>query len=727
MTENADSAAADDGLPPLPDPGGSAGGSDGHESSMAHEPAIVGPTTGSTEKKDQVNIVPDIADSDPKIKAPDTGNQGNKQRDEFLGRTFGGYELVECIGHGGMGTVYKGRQVSLDRTVAVKLLLPALVDNEEFIKRFEREAKSIARLSHPNIVAVLDFGVSEDGVYFMVIEYVEGTSLASMIAEKLMLSFEEYLPVVSQCLAGLDHVSRHGVIHRDIKPDNILVDASGVSKLADFGLAKDVSEDSNQTDLTVAGSAMGTPAYMSPEQCMGRPLDVRSDIYAFGVTSYLALTGEKPFKGNSGFEVMTKQREYTPPAPHELNPQIHKKVSALIMRMLEKKPPDRFKDAAECREAWLLLGEELGFIVPSKMRSGEWDAHEMGADGAAIPVPVDDNLSAIPVNVPQPVQVDMGLQPPAGNTDAGVEDPFVQADQNSALPPPAPGSPSDRHPAKTSQSVTRQGTAATGPGSSPPPPPMPSSAPPAAPPPAPPNTQPGTDSPGFKRSNSDTFDSAEMRTCSQCGSQTKMQYTRCQNCGFDFSNEQTGSVDEQMRKADKALEQGRFKDAMAVYGRLADQTDDRKLRSVIRSKERGARKRYEDQMYERINKQSEELLNQGNIKGSIELLHREMENAKSSSELSSRLESQVSALRIKLKKKKRLGRFVLFLLLILIGGAVAAVYYRDQVPFLKALLDPYFEQSSEAVPGAGSDDADAGSEAAAGETADDGTGGGAGE
>ncbi len=694
MTENAESPDAG-GLPPPP-------GSDqgpGHDSSMSNEiePAIIGPKTGSVEKPG--NIVPDMPDidSDPVIAPPQTESRSKpKDKDEFLGRTFGGYELVETIGHGGMGTVYKGRQVSLDRVVAVKLLLPALVDNEEFIRRFEREAKSIAKLSHPNIVAVLDFGVSEDGVYFMVIEFVQGTSLAEMIAEKLMLGFDEYLPIVSQCLAGLDHVSRHGVIHRDIKPDNILVDETGVAKLADFGLAKDVSEDNNQTDLTVAGSAMGTPAYMSPEQCMGRPLDVRSDIYAFGVTSYLALTGEKPFKGNSGFEVMTKQREYVPPAPHELNPQVNKKVSQLIMQMLEKKPPKRFPDAEACRLAWLALGEELGVIVSSKMRSGEWNVGDMTAEDAAIPVPVDPNISAIPVNVPAPMQVDMsGLSnettapPPSAPVP---DDAFTQADQ---VPPPPGAVPDPNGP--PSQSVAR------GPGQLPPvpPPAAPAPVPAAAPAANPIPAAPVGTTPEFSRSTSDVFDANEMRTCPQCGTQSKMQYTRCQNCGFDFSEEQTGSVEDQLKRADDMMAQGKLKDAMTLYGKLADQTDDRKLRSVIRSKERGARKKYEDGIFDRIAQRSDALVEQGDIKGGIEVLEKEINSGNTSPELSDRLNSHISTLRIKYKKKGGIG-FKLFLIFMFVLCALAAaVIFREHIPGLAEFLEPYLNPNAAGSPGDG--------------------------
>lgn len=641
----------------------------------SQEPAIIGTEAIAAPRPD---------DGDPPIAAAKTDSQIRRGsgKDEFLGRTFGGYELVEVIGQGGMGTVYKGRQVSLDRTVAVKLLLPALVTNDEFIRRFEREAKSIARLSHPNIVAVLDFGVSEDGLYYMVIEYVQGTSLSAMISDKLMMTFAEFLPVMSQCLAGLDYVSRHGVIHRDIKPDNILVDDTGIAKLADFGLAKDVSENNNDTDLTSVGSAMGTPAYMSPEQCMGRTLDVRSDIYAFGVTAYLALTGEKPFTGNSGFEVMTKQREYVPPTPAELNPQIHKKISDLIMRMMEKKAENRFKTAEECRTEWLLIGEELNVVIPRNMHSGEWHAREGGgATDAAIPVPVD--LAVAPVPNLQPVQVNVDL--PMRDD---VDDPFSQADNiaSSSVPP---GVSSDQHRA-SSQSVRRS----VGPPSTPHyAPNVPASVPA---PPIPAGTSAVSAGSDFRRSASEFNDSAELRVCSQCGAQNRIHYSRCQQCSYNFSDDAVGSIDEQMKQADNMERQGQYKNAMTLYAKLADQTDDRRLRSVIRSKERGARTAYENNIYEHVAQQSEALRSNGDIKGGIALLEREIENTESSA-LSERLNTQVSTLRVALKKKGGFMRFFLWLIFVVLIAAGAAYVFSDKIPMVKKFIDTYIGDQSSAV------------------------------
>ncbi|MBA3938663.1 MAG: serine/threonine protein kinase, partial [Planctomycetes bacterium] len=308
-------------------------------------------------------------------------------QDPYLGRQFGGYELVQKVGQGGMGLVYKGRQLSLDRVVAVKILNKALCDNDEFIKRFAREAKSIARINHPNIMSVHDFGQT-DGVWYMVIEFIEGSSLSRQIADRLMLPVEDLAPLMMQCLAGLAHVGAQGIVHRDIKPDNILITSEGIAKIADFGLAKDVSANNDATDLTAVGLAMGTPAYMSPEQCMGRKLDGRSDLYSLGVTAYLALTGEKPFTGQSSFEVMTKQREQQPVPPSKLNPHIPREVSDLVMRMLAKSPSDRFSDAEACRAAWAELGARLGFLGSPPATTEVPSAPIMKGGRSGVPAPL---------------------------------------------------------------------------------------------------------------------------------------------------------------------------------------------------------------------------------------------------------------------------------------------------------------------------------------------------
>jgi serine/threonine protein kinase len=195
-----------------------------------------------------------------------------------------------------MGAVYHARQLSLDRSVAIKVLPPELARNRNFIQRFEREAKSLARINHANILQIYDFGEDQAlGIYFMVIEYVDGWDLGEVMRRQPTLSQIETLDILRQALLGLEQAAEKGVIHRDIKPDNLMVGTTGLCKVSDFGLAKGSSGGS---EVTSVGVRVGTPAFMSPEQCDGVDVDSRSDVYNLGCTAYLMLTGRLPFDGD---------------------------------------------------------------------------------------------------------------------------------------------------------------------------------------------------------------------------------------------------------------------------------------------------------------------------------------------------------------------------------------------------------------------------------------------
>src|SRR5918992_4449161 len=208
-------------------------------------------------------------------------------------RRLASYTLLEPIGHGGMAIVYKARQETLDRTVAVKVLSEALAASEEFIERFRREARTAANMRHPNVITVHDFGQDERGVPYLVMEFIEGDTLADLMDAGLD---DARVPdLLDQIAAGLDYAHARGVIHRDIKPGNVLLTDDGRAVLADFGLAWLIEG----TPLTMAGGVVGTPEYMSPEQASGDPIDHRSDVYALGVVLFEMLTGERPFAAES--------------------------------------------------------------------------------------------------------------------------------------------------------------------------------------------------------------------------------------------------------------------------------------------------------------------------------------------------------------------------------------------------------------------------------------------
>ena len=259
--------------------------------------------------------------------------------DALTGRRLAGYEVSELLGAGGMGKVYLARQISIDRPVALKILAARLAENENFTKRFIREAQAAGRLLHQNLVTVFDAG-KEGNTYYFSMEYVEGESLSKLIFERGKLPVGESLAIVRQVAEALNCAFEHGIIHRDIKPDNIMITASGRVKLADLGLAKDIESDGGESGLTVAGSVMGTPHYLAPEQARNsRDVDQRADVYSLGCTLYHSLTGKVPFSGSSTYEILRKHETDEPVFTADCG--IPEPVQALVRRMMAKEPQER--------------------------------------------------------------------------------------------------------------------------------------------------------------------------------------------------------------------------------------------------------------------------------------------------------------------------------------------------------------------------------------------------
>ncbi len=271
----------------------------------------------------------------------------------------GRYELGERLGSGGMSTVVLALDRRLERNVAIKLLAEHLADDDQFVTRFRREALSAARLVHPNIVQVYDFGLDEtSGRQYIVMEYVEGQSGAEILAAEGMLTIPEAVGILSQACRGLDYAHRSGVIHRDVKPGNLLRSNDGVVKLADFGIAKALSEESS---ITQVGSVLGTAAYLSPEQASGHGSNPRSDIYALGVVCYQFLSGRLPYEAQSITELALKQQREAPPLLDQLNPEVSTELAAAVDRALELEPEARYETAEELR---LALAEGSRGIAP---------------------------------------------------------------------------------------------------------------------------------------------------------------------------------------------------------------------------------------------------------------------------------------------------------------------------------------------------------------------------
>lgn len=266
--------------------------------------------------------------------------------------TLGEYDIAGEIGRGGMAAVYLAHDIALNRKVAIKVMAPELMLGPGMVERFRQEAQTIARLRHPHVVTVHAIREAE-GLHFLVMQYVEGQSLEALLARSGPLPIDVALEVLSQIGSALGYAHRQGVIHRDVKPGNVLVDAEGDAWVADFGIAK-VAEAAN---LTSPGEPIGTPAYMSPEQCEGQPATAASDQYAFGVLAYELLTGERPFAGVP-LAVMRAHVESSPPPIGPRRPDCPAGVERTVLRMLAKKPAARFPSVNDALAA--LGGRAVG-------------------------------------------------------------------------------------------------------------------------------------------------------------------------------------------------------------------------------------------------------------------------------------------------------------------------------------------------------------------------------
>jgi serine/threonine-protein kinase len=254
------------------------------------------------------------------------------------------YELGERLGVGGMSTVQLALDRRLERYVAVKLLAEHLADDPQFVSRFRREALAAARLVHPNVVQVFDFGLDDaSGRHYIVMEVVRGRSGAEILREEGRLSVPEAVDLITQACTGLAYAHRHGVVHRDVKPGNLLRSDDGVVKLADFGIAKALSAE--ESSITQVGSVLGTASYLAPEQARGEDAGPQADLYALGVVAYQMLSGRLPYEAASLTELALKQQREAPAFLHELDPAIPEALSLAVDRALALDAADRYPDA----------------------------------------------------------------------------------------------------------------------------------------------------------------------------------------------------------------------------------------------------------------------------------------------------------------------------------------------------------------------------------------------
>ncbi len=312
-----------------------------------------------------------------------------------LGSMVGQYRIDGRLGAGGMATVYRGYHAGLDRTVAIKMLSPHSASDPTFLERFRREARTVAHLRHPNILEVYDFGEREDGLFYIVNEYMEGGTLSKRLTSPVHPNLA--IELVDQIAAGLDHAHSRGVLHRDIKPSNILFNSEGHAVIGDFGLAKVLEASAG---VTRTGIVVGTPEYMAPEQGLDQPLDHRADVYALGVVLYRMLTGSVPFATETALATILAHVQRPLPSPRSINPAIPIEIEDVLVKALAKDPADRHQSAGELAEAYrqaVAGSKSLPLSGTHEMPAALASAAASGVLSAATPRP---SMGVSPVDAP---------------------------------------------------------------------------------------------------------------------------------------------------------------------------------------------------------------------------------------------------------------------------------------------------------------------------------------
>ncbi len=302
---------------------------------------------------------------------PADGSVLEKNGDALVGQVLADkYKVEELINEGGMGAVYRGTHVLMDKTVAIKVLHPALAADDKIVARFSREARAASRISHPHALNVTDFGESDNGVVFLVMEYLRGKTLKEVIHEDSPMPLARVVEIVRQVCGALEAAHGEGVVHRDLKSDNIMmVEVSGGgdwAKVLDFGIAKITEKVGQDPALTAPNLIIGTPQYMSPEQCsQASEIDARSDIYSFGIILYEMLSGHVPFTGESPTAIMMKQLQDAPPSILEERKDLPAAVGRVVARALAKRPEERFQTVSEFSESLAQAAEEPAALAAS--------------------------------------------------------------------------------------------------------------------------------------------------------------------------------------------------------------------------------------------------------------------------------------------------------------------------------------------------------------------------
>jgi ligand-binding sensor domain-containing protein len=339
---------------------------------------------------------------------------------QFIGMRLGAYQIVEQVGQGGMATVFKAYQPSIDRYVAIKILPSRFTEDESFLGRFTQEARTLARLEHPHILPVYDYG-EQDGITYLVMRFVEAGTLKDLAREG-PVELEEAGRILGQVGGALDYAHSQDVVHRDIKPSNVLIDPRGNTFLTDFGIAKLVAE---TAQFTASGAIIGTPAYMSPEQGMGQPVDYRCDIYSLGVVLYELVTGRVPFEAETPLAVLLQHVNDPLPLPRQIEPDLPEAVERVVLKAMAKAPDDRFQSAQEMTDALAqAVARKPAEAAPLPVAPGE--AATLVRESGAAPAPAEDTA---------PLTSDITPPPPVADTATPATDSTPPLAADTATPP----------------------------------------------------------------------------------------------------------------------------------------------------------------------------------------------------------------------------------------------------------------------------------------------------
>jgi serine/threonine protein kinase len=307
----------------------------------------------------------------------------------MIGNLVGNYEITDKIGEGGVGAVYKGVDLVLEREVAIKALRPEWTSQPEIVERFRAEAVTLARLNHPNIATLYNF-LNQDDTFFMIMEFVRGETLDNLIRRTGAMRCRDAISLLCQALEGIGYAHRHGVVHRDIKPANLMLTDTGFVKVMDFGIARVLGT----ARMTRQGHIVGTIEYMSPEQVIGQEGDARSDVYSLGIVMYEMLTGRVPFESDSEYNLMKMQIEAAPVTPKNLGLSLPPSVESTMMRALAKSVDERFQSASEFRQALLGAVEPPG--IPAAQADYPQIGYQSGFDSVSANPPKETRLAPEP-------------------------------------------------------------------------------------------------------------------------------------------------------------------------------------------------------------------------------------------------------------------------------------------------------------------------------------------